>query len=135
MAQPACRLLGVAAIALAGVVCSQPASVRTLPANELDRARASAEVPLLLDVRTTEEYEAGHIPGAVNVPVQELERRLEELRPYQDRGVITYCRSGRRAAQANEILLGGGFRDVLHLEGDFSGWAAEGRPIERSRAD
>jgi len=78
---------------------------------------------LLLDVRQPEEYEAGHIPGAIFIPLGELEARQEELA--RDKKIITYCRSGRRSMAAAIALCDLGFEDVHHLEGGILNWHNE----------
>ena len=78
---------------------------------------------LLLDVRQPEEYEAGHIPGAMLIPLGELEARREELE--RDKKIITYCRSGRRGMAAAIALCGLGFKDVHNLEGGILNWRYE----------
>jgi len=78
---------------------------------------------LLLDVRQPEEYEAGHIPGAMLIPLGELEARQEELE--RDKKIITYCRSGRRSMAAAIALCDLGFEDVHHLEGGILNWHNE----------
>jgi phage shock protein E len=74
----------------------------------------------LVDVRTAGEFAAGHIEGAVNIPVQELESRLAELTP-KDAPVVVYCRSGHRSGNAARILKGAGFAAVHDL-GAMSRW-------------
>ena len=78
---------------------------------------------LLLDVRQPQEYQAGHIPGAMLIPLGELEARQDEL----DRGkkIITYCRSGHRSMAAAIALCGLGFRGVVHLDGGILNWPHE----------
>ncbi len=71
---------------------------------------------LLLDVRTRDEYAGSHIPGAVNIPVQELESRLKELTP-KSRAVVVYCRSGMRSASAAAVLKREGYAEVYDLGG------------------
>jgi rhodanese-related sulfurtransferase/rubrerythrin len=78
---------------------------------------------LLLDVRQPDEYEAGHIPGAMLIPLGELEARREELA--RDKKIITYCRSGHRSMAAAIVLCGLGFKDVHHLEGGILNWRYE----------
>ncbi len=77
------------------------------------------EGAVLLDVRTPAEFAAGHLDGAVNVPVDQLERRAGEL----DRGrpVVVYCRSGARSAAATRTLRSLGFGAVEDL-GAMSNW-------------
>jgi rhodanese-related sulfurtransferase/rubrerythrin len=78
---------------------------------------------LLLDVRQPEEYEAGHIPGAMLIPLGELEARQAELE--RDKKIITYCRSGRRSMAAAITLCGLGFKDIHHLAGGILNWRYE----------
>jgi rhodanese-related sulfurtransferase len=73
---------------------------------------------LLLDVRTTGEFAGGHVAGALNIPVQELEAKLPAEK---DRAVVIYCASGRRSAAAREILLKAGYAKVFDL-GAMSNW-------------
>lgn len=85
---------------------------------------------LILDVRTQGEFSSGHIPGAVNIPHDELASRLSELESESDRPLVVYCRSGKRAGLASSVLLEAGYTNVLHLEGDMNAWQANGRPTE-----
>jgi rhodanese-related sulfurtransferase/rubrerythrin len=78
---------------------------------------------LLLDVRQPEEYKAGHIPGAMLIPLGELEARQGELD--RDKTIITYCRSGHRSMAAAIALCGLGFKGVQHLDGGILGWSYE----------
>jgi phage shock protein E len=74
----------------------------------------------LVDVRTPEEFAAGHLPNAVNVPVTELEGRLAELGP-KEASLVVYCRSGARSARAKRLLESAGFRTVVDL-GAMGNW-------------
>lgn len=75
----------------------------------------------LVDVRTKDEFASGHIDRAVNLPVQEIERRLGELGGDKSRPVVLYCASGLRSARARRILVRAGFTDVRDL-GPISRW-------------
>ncbi len=74
----------------------------------------------LVDVRTPAEFAAGHIDGALNIPVQELERRMDELEP-RDQPIVVYCRSGNRSRSASHLLKSVGFTAVHDL-GAISRW-------------
>lgn len=74
---------------------------------------------LLVDVRTPGEFASGHIPGALNIPVQEIDGRLAELGS-KDRPIILYCRSGARSAQAARVIAHAGY--VVHNLGAMGRW-------------
>jgi len=74
----------------------------------------------LVDVRTPGEFAAGHLPGAINIPVQDLDARLSELRPF-DGALVVYCRSGHRSGNAARTLKSAGFTAVRDL-GPMSRW-------------
>jgi rhodanese-related sulfurtransferase len=85
---------------------------------------------LILDVRTAKEFAEGHVPGAVNIPHDELASRLPGLEAQRGSDVVVYCRSGRRAEIALDLLAKAGFERLSHLEGDFLAWSAADRPVE-----
>jgi len=87
---------------------------------------------VLLDVRSTSEYEHGHIAGAINISHDNVEESLSLLAQYKDNDVIVYCRSGRRAGIAERILAENGFNKLHHLEGDMNGWVAAKLPVVNS---
>jgi rhodanese-related sulfurtransferase len=97
----------------------------------LARAAKGADVPLVLDVRTPDEYVSGHVPGAVNIPHDQLAQRLAEVP--KDRDVVLYCRSGRRTEIAGRVLTGNGYTRLQHLEGDIIAWVEKDRPVEKPR--
>lgn len=76
---------------------------------------------LLLDVRTQEEFRAGHIDGAKNISVSDLGSRMGELGKNKDRAIVVYCRSGARSAHAATMIRGAGFMQVHDL-GGMSNW-------------
>jgi rhodanese-related sulfurtransferase len=114
------------AILLLVTGCSQP-DVADISADEL-LGRTTGDA-LILDVRTAEEFAAGHVPGAVNIPHTQVGARLTELGDDRARPVVVYCESGRRAGMAADVLLNDGYTSVLHLAGDMGEWRAEGRPM------
>jgi hydroxyacylglutathione hydrolase len=102
---------------------------KTLRIEQLDaRAAAarSAEGALLLDVRGPSEWNAGHAPGAIHVPYEQLRERAHEL-PL-DRPIVTYCAGGIRSSLAASILESGG-HDVANLRGGFTAWRNAELPI------
>ena len=82
----------------------------------------------VLDVRETYEWEAGHIAGAVHVPLSDLPQRLDEVAG--DSPVLCVCGVGARSAHAVLFLQSRGF-DAVNLHGGMLAWSNAGRPIER----
>ncbi|MFN8378001.1 MAG: rhodanese-like domain-containing protein [Anaerolineae bacterium] len=80
----------------------------------------------LIDVRTPEEFASGHLPNAVNIPLDELPNRLGEVAT--DEPVVLYCRSGNRSGQAAQLLASEGYTQVLDL-GGIVAWQAAGLPV------
>jgi len=80
---------------------------------------------LILDVRTQEEYESGHIPGAKLIPVQVLSARINELAEYQTNPILVYCASGGRSPKAVNCLLANSFTEIYHLDRGISCWKYE----------
>ena len=76
----------------------------------------------LLDVREADEWDAGHAPEAVWIPMGELQARVDELP--RDRRIVAICRSGARSHTVAAALLGAGF-DAVNLDGGMRAWAAE----------
>lgn len=92
---------------------------------------ATEQKPLIIDVRTAQEYNAGHVPSAINIPHTEIASRLAELTAHKDEPVVLYCQSGVRVRSAADALHQAGFTQILHLEGDMGGWQRGNFPQER----
>ena len=86
---------------------------------------------LVLDVRDTGEFEAGHITNAKHVPERQLAERLKELEKYKERPLIVTCRTGMRSGAAVEILRRGGFAAAVNLRGGLGAWQQAGMPLEK----
>ncbi|WP_286264486.1 rhodanese-like domain-containing protein [Thalassotalea atypica] len=84
----------------------------------------------LLDVRSAKEYQAGHIKGALNISHSTLGEQLNLMPQDKDQMVIVYCRSGRRAGIAEQLLKAKGYTQVKHLSGDMNGWLESNLPVE-----
>jgi rhodanese-related sulfurtransferase len=99
---------------------------RDLDAKAAQQLMANAN-PHVLDVRTEQEIASGRLPGALHIPVQELEARVKELK--QDgQPWLVYCAAGSRSAAACEFLSGQGFKGLYNLSGGISAW---GGPVVR----
>ena len=105
---------------------SQAPSSATMPA-EISVADARAEREngaFILDVRTQEEWDAGHIPEATLIPLDQLPARINEVP--QDQRVVVVCRSGNRSAQGRDILKQAGWTLVTSMAGGMNQWTAAG---------
>lgn len=89
--------------------------------------RDLADDAVLLDVREQNEWDAGHAPNAVHIPLAEVPSRLDEL-PEQDEPLPVICRSGGRSSQAVAWLTQQGF-DVVNVSGGMKTWHEAGKPI------
>ncbi len=96
-------------------------------AERLDAGEASPVT--VLDVRERDEWEAGHIAGAMHVPLGHLTDRVAELE--RDRPLVLHCQSGGRSSIGASVLRAQGFTNVVNLSDGFTGWQRRGLPVER----
>jgi apolipoprotein D and lipocalin family protein len=107
----------VAAI-LSGIDSISPAALR-------ERLQGNA-APVVLDVRTAEEFAAGHVPGAINVPHAVVAADpAAAVSLARDADIVLYCGTGRRASVAVKALQSAGYSRLTHMTGDYPAWAAE----------
>jgi uncharacterized membrane protein YdjX (TVP38/TMEM64 family) len=127
-------LIGLALVAVAAFLPRLVARLRQRPMLDVDRVKARldrGEDMLILDVRSPEELtgELGHLAGAVNIPLDELPRRLEELADHAERPIAVFCRTDRRSARAAALLARSGFADVHVVRGGMTAWNEAGLPL------
>lgn len=92
--------------------------------------RDAGSVPILFDVRTPGEFADGHVPGAINVPLDQVPDRLADFAPHRSQEVYLICRSGGRSANAGRFLQSHGYK-VVNIMGGTMGWQTAGLPIDR----
>ena len=97
-------------------------NVKNVSAEEAYKLISDDKEFIILDVRTKEEYDDGHIPGAKLVPVQILPMKLDELDKYKDKPVLVYCASGGRSPRAVETLANNDFKNIYHLSSGICSW-------------
>jgi hydroxyacylglutathione hydrolase len=103
--------------------------LQSIPSIGLESAeRQRSDGVVVLDVRGEGEWSAGHIPGSLNLPLSDLEQRLDQIP--RNRPVIVHCQTGARAAMAASLLRARGFGDVRLFRGGFAEWRAAGLPVE-----
>ena len=109
-------------------IAEAPDQAPSIAPSELSARRATDRAPIVIDVRTREEYASGHIPGALNIPFDQVAEKISEIdAPH---GVALYCMIGPRARKGEAALLKVGYDDVLHIEGGFAAWKKAGLPLE-----
>jgi len=100
--------------------CPDGKEVAFIETGELHSLVSAGRAPVLLDVREANEWKAGHLPGAVWIPLGQLAGRLAELDSARE--TVTYCRTGNRSGVAAGMLAGKGFRKVRNLAGGIMAW-------------
>jgi molybdopterin/thiamine biosynthesis adenylyltransferase/rhodanese-related sulfurtransferase len=110
------------------------AEIAEISSTEAQTRHRAPEAPLFLDVRETDEWDEGHIPGAIHVPRGRLEGRIEGLVPDKDRPLVVYCSGGSRSAFATKALEELGYEDVVNLAGGFTDWKRNGFEVTIPRA-
>jgi rhodanese-related sulfurtransferase len=86
---------------------------------------------MLVDLRETQEFTGGRLPGAVHIPLSQLDTRGSELARHVGRPVIAYCASGNRSRMAGKALARAGFKDIYNLQGGYRAWKEAGLPVEK----
>ena len=89
----------------------------------------SSEPLVLLDVRTTEEFESGRIKNSINIPHEILLSNIDLVSEYNDEQLVVYCRSGKKASLVIEALEKNGFTNVVDIEGDILAWSEANYPL------
>ena len=121
-----------AADAVAGNA-SSPARQEQVPQLSVDALRSMKRgTAQVVDVRAAHEWDAGHLPGALHIPLAALPERISELDG--SRPVVLHCKGGGRSSIAASLLQARGIFDVANLEGGFDAWEAAGFGVERDRS-
>ena len=95
----------------------EKAMYEQITAEEAKKIMASGEEHIILDTREQDEFDEGHIPGAILIPYTEIENKAEEMLPDKDKLILVYCRSGRRSKIAAESLAKLGYTNVKEFGG------------------
>ena len=106
-------------------------SVYTVDVDEFEQMIADTVNVVLLDVRTLEEYQEGHVKGALQIDFKKDSFRDECLKQLpRDKQIALYCRSGFRSKSASKILMNDGFK-IINLKGGFNDWKKAEKPVEK----
>ena len=86
---------------------------------------------LILDIRATGEFGGGRIPKSKNIPLAEIDKRIDEIAKFKDKPVVVTCGTTTRAGAAMRLLKQRGFSDVYQLQGGFGAWQQASLPVEK----
>lgn len=110
-------LFFLTALLLVGCGQRPEAAYVCITAQEAKQIMDTQEGYVILDVRSQEEYDQGHIPGAILIPDTEIETRAGQMLPDKDQLILVYCRSGRRSKLAAEALVKMGYTNIKEFGG------------------
>lgn len=114
-----------------GFLSALPADFDTVAAKTLVAKQNAGEEVFVLDVREPDEYKAGHIEGAVNIPIRVLAQELPRLPADKGTSIAVVCKSGVRAAYATMALKLFGYTNVKDIVGGMLGWEKDGLPVAK----
>lgn len=97
-------------------------NVKNVTANEANELINENKEVLILDVRNKNEFDSGHIPGALLIPASILPVRINELKKYENKPILVYCASGGRSPGAVQTLVKNNFTEIYHLSRGISSW-------------
>ena len=127
---PAPTTAGPAPSGTTPAASAEKGSVSEVDIATFAKKKEAGEVPLVVDVRTDDEYAAGHVAGTVHIPLDQIGSRLAELESHKAQPVYVICQSGARSARASKILAADGYQAV-NVQGGTGGWIAAGHPVEK----
>ena len=108
----------------------QKMTPKDLTPDEAERILKLQPEIVILDVRTSEEFAQGHIPGAINLDFFAPDF-AQKIKGYEDKSVLVHCASGGRSGQTISLIKDGKFAAIYHLKSGFTGWQAAGKKVVR----
>ena len=88
---------------------------------------------VFVDIRDKKEFDKGHIPGSMNIPLAQLKTQIRKLSKYKDKPVIAVCKMGQQASEAVKQLEQEGFTEVSRMAGGLAEWDAQGLPLSKDK--
>ena len=123
-------IAALATSAFAETPNSPAVAVKDVQPDDVEKLLKERKDVVVLDVRTADEFAAGHIAGAKNVDF--FDKDFEKnIGAFAGKPVVVHCASGRRSAQAVELLKTKTFPEIFHLTGGFKAWTAAGKPVAK----
>lgn len=122
-----CKVLMLAILLIA---CTQESSAPIISQDELLSRINSASAPMVIDVRSSSEFDNGHVPGAIHVDFDQYKKQFSALTLKKDQEIVLYCEAGTRAKILGEHLQQQGYFEVRYLAGDMKAWRGAKLPVE-----
>ncbi len=88
------------------------------------------DAAVFVDIRNENAYQTSHLPGAINLPMEHLDKQLDRLERFRDRAIVVYCDSGQRTLKAVQALKANGWEPVHQLRGGLNAWRDASMPTE-----
>ena len=128
-------LVGSTAVLALAVIAYEVSRTRSggQAVGPMDAVRLMNQGALLVDVRSREEFEGGHVLDARHLPQEEVAGAGEGLKKYRDKPVIVCCESGMRSGAAARVLKAQGFAKVVNLRGGLAAWRTENLPLVKGK--
>ena len=124
-----CQLSFIALLLGLAVARADMGEIKSISPKEASTMHSEKNA-VIVDVREDSEWNEQHIPGAIHIPLGQLNERLAELKLYKDSPVITQCKTGGRSAQAFDVLKSVGFSKVYNMDGGIMAWDKAGLKTE-----
>lgn len=96
-----------------------------------DKIAADTKNVAVIDVRTPSEFKRGRVPGAINIPHDQILDNISLLDKFADKDIVFYCHSGTRVGRVTDYLEDANYSKVYHLKGDYRAWRANSQTIEK----
>ena len=123
-------LVVIAYLLLSGPITRSLLGIKTLPVTQAVQLMNNASA-VVVDVREPDEFRAGHIPNAINIPLGSLADRLKEIEKYKTTPILLSCRTSQRSARAATLLSKQGFIAAHILAGGITAWQGANLPIKK----
>ena len=104
---------------------------KNISALDLNEQLKGSNTPVLIDVRTVHEYKEKHISDSINIPLDDINKKVEWIKSNQlEKNIVILCHSGVRSVKASIILKQNGLKNVYNLKGGIISWISYGFPIK-----
>lgn len=100
-------------------------TVIKIKSSKLKEMIENKKIDLIIDLRSVENYSKEHIPGAINIPINQIPDKLEFLEKYKDKNIVLYCGIGSQSLSAGKVLLLNGFKNIYSLSNGIKDYKFE----------